>query len=78
MTKNDIFESVYSGYIGLAPYDADIKNKEYNFLYQLKKKKLIDHMTFAFYVTLRDSQNGSHESSVKFGSYDKIGLQEGS
>jgi hypothetical protein len=69
-TKNLKFDSIYSGYLGLSPYGADPKNKEYNFLYQLKNKGFIDHMTFSFYVTLKDSFNNHPESSIKFGSYD--------
>jgi hypothetical protein len=31
--KHESFESIYSGYMGLAPYPADMDNKEYNLLY---------------------------------------------
>lgn len=75
--KHITFESRYSGYVGLQPYFADEPNKESNFLYQLKKQGLIDSMTVAFYVTLRD-QGGKRESMIKFGSYDQFGLKDGS
>jgi len=31
--EKEAFESIYSGYVGLAPIDADPTNKKYNFLY---------------------------------------------
>jgi len=58
------------------PYTADEAYKDKNFLYQLKKNGLIDHMTVSFFNTLNDNNNNP-ESSIKFGSMDDIGLQKG-
>jgi len=52
--KHDGYESVYSGYLGLRPYFADVANKEANFLYQLKRDGIIDSMTVSFFVSLKN------------------------
>jgi len=60
------FRSQFDGYLGLAPYTADLKYKERNFLYQLRQAGVVDHNVFAIDVR----QDGN--SSIKFGSWDLI------
>lgn len=64
------FISSYSGFIGIMPWTHKASDKESNFLYTLYKRGNIDHMTMAIYVS-DDGEN----SSIKFGSYDKIGVK---
>jgi len=66
------FSSIYSGYIGLQPWTANPSRKEENFLWQLKNRGLITHMTFSFFVELED--RSSPHSNIKFGGMDEIGL----
>lgn len=70
------FESDYSGYIGIAPWTANEKEKEYNFMWQLKQAGLIDHLTMSFYIHLEDSPN-KYASSIKFGSFDVDSISSG-
>ena len=65
-----MFHESISGILGLAP-PKNSKEKINNFLYQLHKKGLIDHLTFAIY--LQSESKG--KSNIKFGSYDKEGLK---
>ena len=67
------FSSIYDGYLGLAPFTANIKQKDFNFLYQLKYTlKVIDYMSFSIYTKPDDPT----VSTIKFGGYDKGGLKE--
>ena len=68
--------SSYSGYVGLAPYSADLTTKSFNFLYQLKQNGYIDYMSFSLYT--REDQNGASSSTIKFGGYDEKGLADNS
>ena len=68
------FISSYSGFIGIAPWTQKPEDKENNFLYSLKKKGLIDNMTVSFFV---ENDNIPNKSTIKFGSYDQIGLRPG-
>ena len=61
------------GFIGLAPYPKDLRDKERNFMYQLKKSNYIDHMVFSIYLSM-DSGNSTH---IKFVGYDKEGILGG-
>ena len=65
----------YTGILGIQPYTYDESRKEQNFLWQLKNRGLIDHMTVAFYVNNADTGNAIG-SIVKFGSMDKNGLKD--
>ena len=65
-----LFESYYSGFIGLQPYTADEANKSKNFLYSLVEKKLIDHMTVSFFT--KNDDKSKIKSLIKFGGADKI------
>jgi hypothetical protein len=56
--------------LGLAPPQNE-EQKETNFLYGLKNHKVIDHLTFAIYLSSEDDV----KSNIKFGSYDTIGLE---
>lgn len=38
--------------MGLAPYTADLENKEQNFLYQLKKNGYIEQLVFSTYMRM--------------------------
>ena len=66
-----MFESPYSGFLGLLPYtnQADTSG---NFLNQLKKQGVIDNEVFSIFV---DTAHGNY-SSIKFGSYDRHGLEK--
>ena len=68
------FISSYSGFVGIAPWTQKPEDKENNFLYSLKQKGLIDHMTVSFFV---ENDNVPNKSTIKFGSYDKIALRPG-
>lgn len=65
---------MYNGYIGIAPYAQDYNKRKENFLWQLKQDKKIDHMIVSFYVKMESGNS----SIIKFGSYDKLALKEGS
>ena len=67
--KNVTFKD-HQGYIGLAPYSADLDRIDSNFLWQMKDQGILDHMVTSFYF---DGDN----SLVKFGSYDPLGLKPG-
>jgi hypothetical protein len=48
-TSGQVINSIYNGYLGLAPYTGYL-GKKYNFMYQLKEQGLIDHIVFSIYV----------------------------
>lgn len=75
-SKNAYFETSYSGFIGYAPFKESSKEK--NFMWQLKNKGLIDHMTVSFYMEDDDKDTENAKSIIKFGGIDKEGLQEDS
>ena len=60
------FNSVYQGYLGLAP-PYSLADKPTSILTQAKKAGIIDHQTFSLYTNL----NKDILSSIKFGSYDR-------
>jgi hypothetical protein len=60
------------GILGLAPPENE-EAKSRHFLYQLKEKGLIDHLTFAIF--LESDKEG--RSDIKFGSYDTERIEEG-
>lgn len=64
---------MFNGFIGIAPYAQDYNHRHENFLWQLKQDKKIDHMVVSFYVNMKSGNS----SLIKFGSYDKIGLNTG-
>lgn len=64
---------VIDGMIGLAPWKSDAETKEWNTLYQLKKRGYIDHMMFSVYLSLAQG-NTTH---LKIGSYDEEGIEGG-
>lgn len=68
--SNFPIKSVYEGYIGLAPFSEEPKTD--NFVQQLIDNEIIDHYVFSMYIT-----EESEASSIKFGSYDKFGLEPG-
>ena len=70
------FTNDYSGYMGIAPYTADPDNKERNFLWQLKNQNLIENLTIAFFVHLKDDFR-KLPSTIKFGSYDPENIKPG-
>lgn len=51
----------------MAPYTAELRDKELNLLYQLKKKGKIDAMVFSFYMKMYSP------SHFKIGGFDEIG-----
>ena len=61
-----------SGIIGLAPPENEDAQKRH-FLYQLKEKGVIDHLTFAIYL----ESDAEGRSDIKFGSYDTDRIEEG-
>ena len=67
--------SKYSGYIGLLPHTSREGDeiKDSNFLYSMWRKKFIDHMVVSFFV----QNDSTKKSTIKFGSYDQIGLMPG-
>jgi hypothetical protein len=69
-SKYPWFETGYSGFIGFEPYTKDESRKQENFMWQLRDKGLIEHLTVAFYLTPNDYQN-EIKSVIKFGSMDK-------
>ena len=75
-------QSDFSGFIGIGPYRSD--RSDDNFLLQLKRQGIIDHLVLAFYMGDKDcifipGQNSCTTSStIKFGSYDKININPGS
>ena len=70
--KDFPFKETISGVLGLAPPQSAAA-KSYHFLYQLKEKGVIDHLTFAIY--LESSAIG--RSDIKFGSYDTDRVEAG-
>jgi hypothetical protein len=66
------FKETISGVIGLAPPE-DEEAKKRHFLYQLKDKGVIDHLTFAIYL----ESDAVGRSDIKFGSYDSDRIEEG-
>jgi hypothetical protein len=66
------FTSDFSGYLGIGPWTANVKDKEQNFLYQLKKAGVIDNMTVAVRTNMQDKDDTY--STIKFGSYDKTNV----
>lgn len=67
------YTSQFDGLLGLRPYTERTKEWwDYNFMYQLKQKGLIDHMVFSVFAEVADSKNKNAESSsIKFGSWDQ-------
>lgn len=63
------------GFIGLAPYLENNAMREYNFLYQLKSRGIIDHMVASFYIVRDNSQPRTKFSVIKYGSMDESGYQ---
>lgn len=64
----------WDGFIGIAPYTADLPNKKQNFLYQLKDQGILDHITVSFFIK---TARGDYASAIKFGSYDHSGIDPG-
>jgi hypothetical protein len=64
---------IWNGFIGIAPYTANVTNQNYNFMYQLKQNGIIDNLVASFYI--KAAQGNS--SSIKFGSYDETGIAPG-
>ena len=69
-------KSDFSGFIGIGPYRSD--NSDDNFLLQLQKQGMIDHLVFAFYMGSDCTPGQISCSTIKFGSYDKININPGS
>ena len=67
--------SEYSGFIGLGSVRLD--KSDDNFLLQLQKKQIIDHLVFAFYMGSDCADGKSSCSTIKFGSYDEINIKPG-
>lgn len=66
-SKNPYLYNVTDGTFGLAPYTADLRDKELNLLYQLKKSNKISYMVFSIYSLF----NGA--THLKLGGYDELG-----
>jgi hypothetical protein len=66
------YSSKFDGHLGLAPYSERPEFKQYNFMWQLKDKGLIDHMVVSVFAEVADVNNQNAESSsIKFGSWDQ-------
>ena len=66
-----MFRENVQGILGLAPPENE-EAKSRHFLYQLKEKGVIDHLTFAIYLeSVKDGR-----SDIKFGSYDTDRIEE--
>jgi hypothetical protein len=66
------FKETISGVIGLAPPEDEEAEKRH-FLYQLKDKGVIDHLTFAIYL----ESDAMGRSDIEFGSFDSDRIEEG-
>ena len=66
------YKETVSGVLGLAPPQNEAA-KNYHFLYQLKEKGVIDHLTFAIYL----ESDAIGRSDIKFGSYDTDRIEDG-
>ena len=66
-SANARYGKISDGFLGLAPYTADLEDKERNFLYQLKTNNLISKTMFSIYLT---TKSGNH-THIKFGGYDE-------
>jgi hypothetical protein len=66
-SANAKYGKISDGFLGLAPYTADLEDKERNFLYQLKTNNLISKTMFSIYLT---TKSGNH-THIKFGGYDE-------
>lgn len=65
------YKSHYDGSLGLAPYSANPESKEFNFMWQLRDKGLIDHNVLSVFAEVGDVFNSDANSSVvKFGGWD--------
>ena len=74
--KYDAFETGYSGFIGFEPYTKDEAKRQENFMWQLQKKGLIDHLTVSFFLEFGDNDYEKAKSIVKFGTMDKAALTD--
>jgi len=71
VSENPYLESFWDGYIGIAPYTSDPDVIKDNVMLALKNQGIIEHIVTSFFVT------DEGVSSVKFGSMDASGIQEG-
>ena len=67
------YKTEHDGFLGLKPLKSAGDKKKWTFLQQLRDQGKIDHYVFSLYI--REHKN--NYSSVKFGSYDTKGIQNG-
>lgn len=63
------YNNHYSGFLGIAPYTGFEAMEDSNLMYQLKNNKNLTFNVISFYFR-------KSESIIKFGSYDKVGLED--
>lgn len=75
------FESLYDGFLGLAPYNLEqdsVKFKIHNFMWNLKNtQKVIDHSVASVFITSQLDPKGNTTSHIKFGGYDPLAIKDG-
>lgn len=69
-SKPSYTNDYYSGWLGLAPFNANMDEKETNLMYGLKDKGFLSHNVVSFYYRTTGG------SILKFGSYDESGLKD--